>query len=112
MSWDIVLFNSRQKIETVEDINEECLEPTDFCSVFEKHFDGIVADNNHREIRGTNFSIDYFLDDELVSNKMVSLYGENGLYELVILAKKITGNYLIQDWAKWSTLRIPRKMDI
>jgi len=88
MSWDIVLFNSRQKIETIEDLNEDCLEPTDFCSAFEQHFNKIVVKENHREIKGADFSIDYFLDEEPVSNKMISLYGENGLYELVLLAKK------------------------
>lgn len=88
MSWDIVLFNSRQKIESVEEVDETQLEPTDFCSVFEKHFDQIIKDDNHREIKGKDFAIDYFSDDELVSNKMLSLYGENGLYELVVLARK------------------------
>jgi len=88
MSWDIVLFNSRQKIETIEDLNEDCLEPTDFCSALEQHFNKIVVKENHREIKGADFSIDYFLDEEPVSNKMISLYGENGLYELVLLAKK------------------------
>jgi hypothetical protein len=88
MSWDIVLFNSKQKIESPEDVDEEQLIPTDFCSVFETHFDEIVKDDNHREIKGNDFAIDYFIDDEPVSNKMLSLYGENGLYELVALARK------------------------
>ena len=88
MSWDIVLFNSRQKIESPEEVDETQLEPTDFCSVFENHFAEIVKDDNHREIKGKDFSIDYFIDDEPVSNKMMSLYGENGLYEVVALARK------------------------
>lgn len=88
MSWDIVLFNSRQKIELPEEVDETKLEPTDFCSVFENHFDKIVKDDNHREIKGKDFTIDYFIDDEPVSNKMISLYGEYGLFELVVLARK------------------------
>jgi len=88
MSWDIVLFNSKQKIESPEEVDEEQLMPTDFCSVFETHFHEIVKDDNHREIKGNDFAIDYFIDDEPVSNKMLSLYGENGLYELVALARK------------------------
>jgi hypothetical protein len=88
MSWDIVLFHSRQKIELPEAIDETQLEPTDFCSVFESHFAEIVKDGNHREIKGKDFTIDYFTDDEPVSNKLVSLYGEYGLFELVILARK------------------------
>ena len=88
MSWDIVLFNSGQNIESIEDLEETLLEPTDFCSVLENQFEEIIKDDNHREIKGNDFTIDYFLDDEKVSNKMLSLYGENGLYELIILARE------------------------
>lgn len=88
MSWDIVLFNSRQKITSVEEVDDTQLEPTDFCSAFEGHFKEIIKDDNHREIKGKDFAIDYFVDDEMASNKMVSLYGENGLFELVELAKR------------------------
>jgi hypothetical protein len=88
MSWDIVLFNSRQEIKCVEDVDETQLEPTDFCSVFESYFENVKSDDNHREIKGKDFFIDYFVDKEPVSNKILSLYGENGLFELVVLAKK------------------------
>lgn len=88
MSWDIVLFNSRQKIESPEEVDETQLEPTDFCAVFESHFTEIVKDDNHREIKGKDFVIDYFIDDEPVSNKMMSLYGKDGLFELIVLARK------------------------
>jgi len=88
MSRDIVLFNSRQKIQSVEEVDETQLEPTDFCSVFESYFDNIERDGNHREIKGKDFAIDYFKDNEPVSNKMLCLYGESGLYELVALARK------------------------
>jgi len=88
MSWDIVIFNSRQKIQFVKEIDETQLELTDFCSAFESHFENIESNGNHREIKGKDFAIDYFIDKEPVSNKMLSLYGENGLYELVALARK------------------------
>lgn len=88
MSWDIVLFNSRQKISCIEEVDDSQLEPTDFSSVFENHFEQIIKDDNHREIKGKDFTIDYFVDDEKVSNKMLSLHGEKGLYELVVLARK------------------------
>lgn len=61
---------------------------TDFCSVFDGHFTQIDRYDNHRAIMGKDFTIDYFVDEEPVSNKMLSLYGENGLYELVTLARK------------------------
>ena len=88
MSWDIVLFNSKQKINTIAELDENLLEPTDFSGILENSFDRIKKDENHREIIGTNFTIDFIVHNELVSNTMLSLYGENGLYELIELAKK------------------------
>lgn len=88
MSWDIVLFNSRQEISSVEELDDSLLEPTDFCSAFESHFPEIIKNDNHREIRGKDFAIDYFVDEEEQSNKTVSIYGEHGLFELIELAKK------------------------
>ena len=88
MSWDIVLFNSKQKIHSLVEFDENQLEPTDFSGVLEKSFDQLKKDGNHREIIGTNFTIDFFADDEQSSNFMLSLFGENGLYKLIELAKK------------------------
>jgi hypothetical protein len=88
MSWDIVLFNSKQKIESVAELDENQLEPTDFSGILESLFDQIKKDENHREIIGTDFTIGFFADNEFSSNFMLSLYGENGLFELIELAKK------------------------
>lgn len=88
MSWDVVIFNSRIKIQSIEEVDEEQLEPADFCYALESHFGQIKSDGNHREIRGENFVIDYFIDEEPVGNKILSLYGERSLYELVVLAIK------------------------
>lgn len=89
MSWDIVIFNSSDKIEDIEQFEAYKLKPVDFDNIFEKYFATIKKDGDHREIIGKDFSIDYYIDDEPVTNKMLSLYGENGLYEMVYLAKKI-----------------------
>lgn len=88
MSWDIVLFNSKEKIESIEGLDENKLEPTDFTGILESSFKEIVKDENHREIKGKDFSIDFFIHDEPVSNTMLSLYGEKGLFELIELAKQ------------------------
>ena len=88
MSWDIVLFNSRQNIESVAELDETQLEPADFSGILENSFDRIKKDKNHREIIGPDFTIDFFADSKPSSNFMLSLYGENGLFELIELAKK------------------------
>ncbi|WP_431293966.1 hypothetical protein [Pedobacter sp. P26] len=91
MSWNIVIFNSRQKIYAVEEVDEELLVPIDFNIILEKHFINIIAKENHRKIKGEGYDIDYFVDTEPVSNKVFSLYGEVALFELVRVAK-------IYDW--------------
>ena len=88
MSWDVVLFNSKQKIESVAGLDESQLKPTDFSGILERSFDQVKKDDNHREIIGINFTICFFTDKEHSSNFMLQLYGENGLYELIELAKK------------------------
>lgn len=95
MSWDIVLFNSRQIIESVAELDENQLEPTDFSGILESSFDRIKKDDNHREIIGTDFTIDFFADNEHSSNFMLSLYGENAIYALIELSKKY--NWQIYD---------------
>jgi hypothetical protein len=51
MSWDIFLFNSREKITSVEELDDTQLDPTGFCSAFESHFRQVVKNDNHREIK-------------------------------------------------------------
>lgn len=87
MSWDVVIFSSKQKINSIEEIDEEQFLPIDFNGVLEKHFDNIIISENHREIKGDNFSIEYFTDTELVSNTLFNLYGEAALFELIRVAK-------------------------
>ncbi|SIT27070.1 hypothetical protein SAMN05421788_107129 [Filimonas lacunae] len=88
MSWDIVLFNSRQTILSVEEIDEEQLEPTDFYAVLESSFEQIEKDNSHRRINGDDFIIEYFTHNEPVSNTILFMYNEKGLYELITIARK------------------------
>jgi hypothetical protein len=88
MSWSIVLFNSNEKIPSDLDFDENILEPILFSDILERSFSEIKSDKNHREIKGSNFSIDFFVDNEPTGTKMLNLYGENGLFELIELAKK------------------------
>jgi hypothetical protein len=41
MSWDIVLFNTTEKIEDFTAFNDENLEPINFNLAFEKYFKNI-----------------------------------------------------------------------
>jgi hypothetical protein len=88
MSWDIILFNLSKKVQSLEAINEALLLNTDFAKIFEQHFKKIEKDDRHRTIIGDDFSIAYFVNEEPVSNIMLSIYNENGLFEVIHLAKK------------------------
>ena len=97
MSWDIVLFHSKEKIHSVEQLNPDALEDTDFARVLEQAFDRIIKDGKHREIIGEDFSIEFFVSERPLSNTMLNLYGENALFALIELAKK--HNWQIYDGA-------------
>jgi hypothetical protein len=86
MSWDIVLFSSEQNLVSLENLNEDLLKPIDFDKVLKSKFKNIKKTENHNEVIGKDFSIDFFDDEELVSNKMLSLDGENGLFEIIKIA--------------------------
>ena len=88
MSWSIVLFNSNEKIPSDLDFDENILKPILFSEILERSFSEIKSDQNHREIKGSDFSIDFFVDNEPSGTKMLNLYGENGLFELIELAKE------------------------
>ena len=88
MSWNIVLFNSKQKINSVAELDETQLESIDFSGILETSFDEINKKENYREIVGADFTIDFFADTEHSSNFMLFLYGENSIYALIDLAKK------------------------
>ena len=87
MSWDIILFNSYQKISSVEEIDEKLLIEFDFDFYLKDFFKKINSTNNHNEVIEDGFTIDFF-DDEPSSNKMISLYGEKAFFEIAKFAQK------------------------
>lgn len=109
MSWDIILFSSRQTINSVEELDEEQLEPTDFCSVLESHFKNIEKEENYRRIIGQGFEIEYFTDTENVSNKILKLYGEQGLYEIIKLSRQNSWQIFDTELGKMINLENPEK---
>lgn len=87
MSWDIVLFKSRQDIRDLSILDDNKLEVTDFNQILDNSFREIKVDGDHRQISGDDFSIDYFASGPS-SNFMLSLYGEKAMYIMIELAKE------------------------
>ena len=88
MNWNLFLINSWQKINSIKELDDGQLEPTDYCAIFEKYFEQIFKEDKYRNILGKDYAIDYYTDDEKVACKILSLSGENGIYELVELASE------------------------
>ena len=96
MSWAIVIFSSKQNIASLEEIEEDLFVPIDFNAILEKYFDNIIIEGNHREIKGDNYSINYFVSDEPTSNMLFNLYGEKSLFELIRVSNE-------NDWQIFDT---------
>ncbi len=95
MSWDIVLLKSKQIINSIKDLDENQLEITDFYSIFKHSFKKITKKGNFIEIIEKDYTIEFYVDDKLSSNFMLQLYGENGIYAIIEIAKKY--NWQIYD---------------
>lgn len=95
MSWDIVLFSYKEPITSIPDIDEDKLVPVNFDEALLGNFPSAKTYKGHVSIEGDGFSIEFFLDGVLASNKMISLYGEKALYELIPLA--VENNWQIYD---------------
>ena len=78
---------SLENLVSLENLNEDLLKPIDFDEILKSSFMNIKKKENHNEIIGKDFSIEFFDDEELVSNKMLILHGENGLFEIIKIAK-------------------------
>ncbi|WP_165830191.1 hypothetical protein [Flavobacterium hydrophilum] len=51
MSWDVILFNSSQKINSIDEINDEAFIPIDFDRIISEYF-GL---EEGEEIKGNDF---------------------------------------------------------
>ena len=79
MSWDIILFSSEENLVSLENLNEDLLKPIDFDEILKSSFMNIKKKENHNEIIGKDFSIEFFDDEELpieiAQNKCNALTG-------------------------------------
>lgn len=88
MGWEIFLFNSKVKISSIEELDDSILELTDFDYLIKEYFKDINITNHHSIINGIDYSIEYFTGEKVSSNKLLTIFGENGLFDLVILARQ------------------------
>jgi hypothetical protein len=87
MSWDVILFSSKEKIESIAGFDENILLPIDFNSIFRSFFEVIKTKGSHSEIVDKDFSIDFYVHDSNVSNILISIYGEKGYFKIIEFSK-------------------------
>ncbi|NCD70824.1 hypothetical protein [Mucilaginibacter agri] len=88
MSWDVVLFNSTEKINDLETLNKQALKPADFGKKLKAHFKSIEEEEQFRIIEVEDGNIEYEYSDQPANNLLLSLDGEPALFALVEFAKK------------------------
>lgn len=94
MSWDIMIFNLKRKVDSVDEIDESVLvdigTKADFKKIMTDNYGDIIWDKDWGKIERRGFSIEFSLgdSDEPFSNTVFHLYGENAIYEIVELCKK------------------------
>lgn len=94
MSWDVIVFNLSRKVDNVEEIDETVLvdigTKKDFKKIIEKNYKDVVWDGDWGKIERGDYSIEFSLGDtdELFSNSMFHLYGENAIYDIIEFCKK------------------------
>ena len=88
MSWDVILFNSKQLIDSPETVTEDLLVPVCFDKLIEEHFRTVKGNENHKKVEGNGYTICYYELKEPVSNTILNLYGEGAIFALSDFAKK------------------------
>ena len=87
MSWALILFSAKEKISSDLDFDDKILKPISFSNILENSFNEIVEDKNRREIKGDDYSIEFFIDVEPTGVKMLNVHNEKGLFAIIELAK-------------------------
>jgi hypothetical protein len=94
MSWDVIVFNLKRKVDNVEEIDETVLidigTKDHFRKLIDANYPDVIWDENWGKIERQGYSIEFSLgdSDEPFSNSLFHLYGENAIYDLIEFCKK------------------------
>lgn len=102
MSWDVFIFNLNRKVNSVEEIDNTTILPFEDWDavrvILSAYFKDIIWENVWGSITRSDFSITFCSGDpdEKPGNIMMSLYGENSIYEVIELCRQ-------QNWQIYDT---------
>lgn len=88
MSWDVVIFNLKKKISSIEEVNEDVLQPigtvSDFCKMMIGRFPNSKIENEVLTIKNGEGEVVFYVpdddDNESFSNTILHLYGHDAIY--------------------------------
>jgi hypothetical protein len=93
MSWDVVVFNLKRKVTSVDEVDETVLIDIGTYSWFREllsaRYPTISWIEGYATIQGQDYTMETSLgdDEETFSNTIFHLYGENAVHELIELCK-------------------------
>ena len=96
MSWDVVIFNLKKKVSSIEEINEDILIPIatnkEFRSLLTENFPDIKWNDRCGVVEGNDIYIELYLgenDEETFSNTIFFLRdSETSIFPVIDLCKK------------------------
>lgn len=94
MSWDVVVFKLKRKVDSVDEINKNILldigTRSNFKEMIQNTFPNAVFDNDWCKIENEECSLETSMGDSdgPFSNTIFHLYGEATIYPLIHLCKK------------------------
>lgn len=93
MSWDVVVFNLKRKVASVDEVDESVLVNigtyAEFETLLRQRYPELSNDDGWLKIEVDDFSLETSLGErnETFSNTIFHLNGENAVYELIELCK-------------------------
>lgn len=93
MSWDVVVFNHKRQVSSLEEIDESVL--ADICTyadlkaLLKQRYPSLVCKDGWLVADFGGYSMETSLSEanDVFSNTIFHLYGENAIYELIELCK-------------------------
>ena len=93
MSWDVVVFNLKRKVASVEEIDESVLVDigtyANFEDLLKRRYPNLINDEGWLKINAHDLCLETSLgkSSDVFSNTIFHLSGENAVYELLELCK-------------------------
>lgn len=95
MSWDVVIFNLKKKVTSIEEVSEDVLQPMEtvsgFCKMMLERFPNSKIENAVLTIKSGEGEVALYVpddnDNEWFSNSILHLYGHGAIYIIIDMCR-------------------------